>query len=505
MNMTELKFTSPEFLFMFLPASIGLVWICHRFFGRTAGILALIVASFTFYLSWETWGSLVLAASVGVNYSLARFIASTGRSWDRSVALGVGVAGNLAGLAYFKYRNFLVASFTSFLGLDSEVARIAPILAISFYTFQQIAFLVDTYQGKMNRIPFADYLISVLFFPHLVSGPLLHYKSIISQFETRFRVSWYTINAGFPLLMMGLAKKVAIADPIMRFSNPLYAKAETGALTFFEAWGAALGFTAQLYFDFSGYSDMALGIGLMFGIALPVNFFSPYKATSIIEFWRRWHITLSNFLRDYLYIPLGGGRVGPVRRYANLMIVMVLGGLWHGPSWTFVFWGLLHGSFLVINHLWRKVSSGFSKGIDHFLRPGYAVLTFLCVVIAWVFFKATTFQGALTVLSGMFHPQVIGLPGELAQISFLSGISGISWGGGMKYADFLTFWPLVIMAFIIAWLLPNSVEIFGVDGEKVIVQRQLKFARIAAVTCLIWVSAFGVFGSAPSEFLYFQF
>lgn len=309
---------------------------------------------------------------------------------------------------------------------------------------------------------------------------------------------------------MGLVKKVAIADPLAQFVWPLFQKAETGPLEFIQAWAAGLGYTAQLYFDFSGYSDMAIGLGLMFGIALPLNFFSPYKAASIIEFWRRWHMTLSSFLRDYLYIPLGGGRVSPTRRQVNLMIVMLLGGLWHGAAWTFVFWGALHGLYLVVNHGWRRLASTRPVLNGRIATLAYGGLTFLCVVVGWVFFRASSFRSALHILHGMVHPSSMSLPGELIQQLGLIDRVGLSENAGMSYADFVGFWSMLAFAYALAWLTPNTAQWFGIAQREAVRPGGLQARRAAwlkpcVVATLFWIAGFGLFGSVPSEFLYFQF
>lgn len=502
-------FNSIEFLFAFLPLTLLLTAAMLRWRGPLAGIVTLTLASLFFYGYWEARALLVIASSICFNFLLAQTIA---RSKDRSARrryLVAGVCGNLAGLAYFKYANFFIENIDALFGLGLPALGVVLPLAISFYTFQQIAFLVDTFRGEMDIIPLRYYLISVVFFPHLIAGPLLHYRDIIKQIETRFVVNWSTVSAGFPIFIIGLAKKVVVADPIAQFVTPLFLKAQTGPLEFFEAWAAALGYTAQLYFDFSGYSDMAIGLGLMFGIALPLNFYSPYKAVSIIDFWRRWHMTLSAFLRDYLYIPLGGNRAGPRRRYVNLMIVMLLGGLWHGAAWTFVFWGLLHGSYLVVNTLWNQGMKNFSPKITGMLTPMYGVLTFVAVVIGWVFFRSSGFQTALNVLAGMFYPSVVSLPGEIGYYLNAQVIHGITWGQGMNFPDFVALWSYVIVAYAIIWSMPNTAQIFNLNGRSFDFDQapavRSAFMRTASLAAVAWATFFGIFSSVPSEFLYFQF
>jgi alginate O-acetyltransferase complex protein AlgI len=498
-------FVSKEFLFAFLPLTLILTAVAFKTLGRNAGVTVLTFASFFFYGWWKISGLAIIAISVGVNYSFALWIARS-RS-KRKTILSIGIALNLIALGYFKYRNFFVDDLLWLFGDSPVAAHIIPPLAISFYTFQQIAFLVDTYHSKMSKVPLRHYLISVVFFPHLIAGPLLHYRDIIEQFETKFRIGWATISTGFPIFAMGMAKKLALADPISQIVNPLFIKAETSPLTLVEAWAASLGYTAQLYFDFSGYSDMAIGLALMFGITLPINFFSPYKSRSIIEFWRRWHITLSNFLRDYLYFPLGGGRVGIVRRYINLMVVMILGGLWHGAAWTFVVWGALHGGMLVINHLWRKIEVGFAPKMSGALVPVYGPLTFISVVVGWIFFRAETFSGALNVVWGMFGPGNVGLPQELA---YLTGTPASHWlfhGGSIAFSDFLVFGVYGVLGYAIIWLCPNTAQIFGphTEGAEPEPQRRNHVQTAAVTAGLVWISLFGIFSATPSEFLYFRF
>ncbi|WP_309246667.1 MBOAT family O-acyltransferase [Ramlibacter montanisoli] len=278
-------------------------------------------------------------------------------------------------------------------------------LGISFYTFTQIAFLVDTYQGKVTEFNFFRYALFVTWFPHLIAGPVLHHAEMMPQFARKAvcRIDWQNVAVGLSIFVLGLAKKVLLADSIAEFASPVFDGVKAGAQPMlFEAWVGALAYTLQLYLDFSAYSDMAIGLSLMFNVRLPLNFDSPYKATSIIDFWRRWHMTLSRFLRDYLYIPLGGGRAGNARRYANLMTTMVLGGLWHGAGWTFVVWGTLHGCYLLVNHAWRafRRRHGWGEG-GRAAALAAGALTFLAVVVGWVFFRADSMASAVTMLQGM--------------------------------------------------------------------------------------------------------
>jgi len=261
-------------------------------------------------------------------------------------------------------------------------------LGISFFTFQKIALLADAYEGKIQSLNFLDYALFVLFFPQLIAGPIVHHSEAMSQFQTRGPVQASVIAMGLTIFAIGLANKVLLADSLAVYATPQFDAAAAGApLSFLAAWSGALAYTLQLYFDFSGYTDMAIGAALLFGVRLPLNFNSPYKARNIIDFWRRWHMTLSRFLRDYLYIPLGGNRHGKLSRYLNLFITMLFGGLWHGAGWTFIFWGALHGFYLAINHGWEALLARFGAGDVNpggARRLGAQVVTFLAVVVGWV-------------------------------------------------------------------------------------------------------------------------
>jgi D-alanyl-lipoteichoic acid acyltransferase DltB (MBOAT superfamily) len=287
------------------------------------------------------------------------------------------------------------------------VQRIIIPLAISFFTFQKIAFLVECWRGEIRACSFRRYLMFVAFFPQLIAGPIVRFGEVGWQFDDIMPAgqTMRNVAVGSTLFIIGLFKKLVIADGLGADVDKLFPQLAAGSTTgMVPAWSAALLYTLQLYFDFSGYSDMAIGLARMFGITLPLNFFSPYRSTSIVMFWRRWHITLSRFLRDFIYVPLGGNRHGRARRYANLMITMLIGGLWHGAGWTFVFWGALHGLYLCVNHVWRALP--FVKSLAVVPQPlrGLAAwaITFAAVVIAWVFFRAPDFRSALVVLKNMF-------------------------------------------------------------------------------------------------------
>jgi len=321
--------------------------------------------------------------------------------FSKKTLLTFGILFNIALLGYFKYSDFFIENFNLAFNTNAELLHLALPLAISFFTFQQISYLVDSYKQETKEYDFLNYALFVTFFPQLIAGPIVHHKEMMPQFaKTRNKIKNYkNIALGLFIFSIGLFKKVVIADTFAVWATQGFDVATT--LNLFEAWATSLSYTFQLYFDFSGYTDMAIGAALLFNIKLPINFNSPYKATDIQDFWRRWHITLSRFLKDYIYIPLGGNRKGEFRTYNNLMATFIIGGIWHGAGWTFVFWGFLHGLALVIHRAWSKL--GFK--IWTWLAW---LITFNFINIAWVFFRAKEWDDAVKVLSGMVNFNMIG-------------------------------------------------------------------------------------------------
>jgi alginate O-acetyltransferase complex protein AlgI len=507
-------FNSFPFIFGFLPLSLLVFHGLRRAGFERSSIFALTLLSLLFYGWWNPVYLLLLVPLMLVNYAIAVQIAPHGnqRSGFEKPLLIVGLVTNVAVLGYFKYANFFVDNLNTLFGLDVFLAHVVLPLGISFFIFQKIAFLVDAYRGKLDRLDLLDYSLFVTFFPQLIAGPIVHHSEVLPQFRRSGGVSSRSITMGVTIFAIGLAKKVLLADTAAVFATPLFASVATGArLDLLSAWTGALSYTAQLYFDFSGYSDMAIGAALLFGIWLPVNFASPYKATSIIDFWRRWHITLSRFLRDYLYVPLGGNRLGNTRRYVNLFTTMLLGGLWHGAGWTFVIWGGLHGFYLTVNHGWRvlrsRLGSPFSQAnpIGAFIG---GVVTFLAVVVGWVFFRAANFSAAVNMLKAMLGFYGISMPISLAHIVHgTSPDSGsVDNGLGLIVACFLL---------LITWLAPNTQELTGYvgpDGAYGCGEMPSTTPAIYWQPSLRWGLALGIllaFGimslSHISEFLYFQF
>jgi alginate O-acetyltransferase complex protein AlgI len=331
------------------------------------------------------------------NYAIGNALIKNdeGRSITRKQLLIFGILGNVGLLGYFKYGDFFLENLNYLFGLNIPLLFLALPLAISFFTFQQIAYLVDSYRGEVKEYKFINYAVFITFFPQLIAGPIVHHKEMMPQFSNVQNkiINIQNIAIGLLVFSMGLFKKVVLADTFAVWATRGFDEAE--ALTFVEAWVASLSYTFQLYFDFSGYADMAIGAALLFNIKLPINFNSPYKSVNIQDFWRRWHITLSRFLRDYIYIPLGGKKEGNFKACNNLMITFLIGGVWHGAGWTFIFWGFLHGAALVGHRVWSQMGFKMNAIIG-------GILTFFFVNFSWVFFRAKEWNDAIKVLSGMF-------------------------------------------------------------------------------------------------------
>ncbi len=514
-------FNSYEFIYGFLPIAALLFFILSASGQTTLAAGWLGLASLFFYGYWNPHYILLLVASIAANYLMGRGILRLRdgrRSRDCRLLLVAAVAFNLGLLGYYKYANFFVDSLNMLAGTGFQLGKIVLPIGISFFTFTQIAYLVDAYQGKAREANPAHYLLFVSYFPHLIAGPILHHSEMMPQFADRrtYRFDVTNFSIGVLFLFIGLFKKVVLADGIQPFVGPVFDADPSYRLTFLEAWPGALAYTLQLYFDFSGYSDMAIGLSKMFNIDLPLNFNSPYKAYNIIEFWRRWHMTLSRFLRDYLYISLGGNRHGRLRRYANLMATMLLGGLWHGAGWNFVIWGGLHGLYLTCNHAWRNFRA---KVLGHDLdRPTIAgrtagvVLTFLAVVAAWVFFRAPSLPAAFNILQGMAGLHGVVLPEEW-QATFATGgaaLAGMPFGyleafGGARQV----IWVAALLA--IAWGLPNSQEFAGRLRTSVLPRlgpravQSGSWSALGALSVLISLLVMINGSRGVSEFIYFNF
>jgi alginate O-acetyltransferase complex protein AlgI len=481
-------FNSHEYLFLFLPGVL-IFWFLFRRWGFLSG-LGLLIASFFFYGYKEINHLPLLIGSVLLNFSIGSIVTGLPDNQERKrkALLAAGIASNLVLLGYFKYFNFLVANLNFLLHTGIEVRPGALPLGISFFSFTQIAFLVDSYHRSARAGNPVSYGLLVTFFPYLLSGPIVRYREVMPQFMERAQkaLNFRNLSAGLTLLSIGLFKKVIIAD---RFSGWATAGFDgPGPLNFFYAWATSLSYTFQIYFDFSGYTDMALGSALMFNIKLPVNFNSPYKALDVQDFWRRWHISLSRFLRDYAYIPLGGSRAGESRIYFNLMVVFLVCGLWHGAGWTFIFWGFLYGAAVVVLRFWRKLGVSLPDFLAWFL-------TFNFVNAAWVFFRARTWEDSLKVLSGMFGLNGFSLPvGWAPVLGFLQGdrVQFLPWKEIMRGSRDAFIWiPLALFVCLFFKNSDQMTEEFKAEWKS-----------------LFWIAA-GAYAVLhmvkKDEFLYFNF
>ena len=514
-------FNSYEFLFLLLPiALIGDNLLRSKATARTVWLL---VCSLVFYARWNPSYIFLLVGSITVNYTIGTTLI---RSPSRML-LAVGVSLNLLAIGYFKYGMFTAQNLEVLLGRPFHVGQIILPLAISFFTFQQIAYLADCYAGDIseNYSPL-QYALFVTFFPQLIAGPIVHHAQLAPQLNSDRQSSYANLAIGFTIFSIGLFKKTILGDGIAPYANDLFddPRAWTNP-SMVHAWIGVLAYGFQIYFDFSGYSDMAIGAARMFGIKLPLNFFAPYRATSISDFWRRWHMTLSAFLRDYLYIPLGGNRRGSFARYRNLLITMLLGGLWHGAGWTFITWGLLHGCYLVLQHGWSKFVRVPKLVKDSALYRFLCFLvTFLAVQIAWTFFRAGTFEAAVKIIRGLFGFNGISLPrsivNQIGGIGALVEQLGISTDSSSGTAFVESMCAFAVLA-ILVWVCPTTQELLRrfqpawdfVDKESGLSTDgfgwKLKFQWGPNLRWGLMVSAMLVAGilTLPqvSEFLYFQF
>jgi len=498
-------FNSYAFIFGFLPAAVAAYLVALRIGGSLAASVVALAFSAGFYLAGEHHYPWLIFVSILLNFLIGHAVLAarpdTGKTW-----LIVGLVMNLGVLFAFKYSGFFIGQLNLVANAQIPDPGLSLPVGISFYTFTQIAFLCDCYGRHATKTDPVRYGLFVTYFPHLIAGPILHHKEMVPQFM-RARIPNLPVRfyAGVGMFTLGLAKKTLLADPCGRIASEIFAAAALGPVHFISAWVGALAYTGQIYYDFSGYSDMAIGMSYMLGIRLPFNFNSPYKSRSIIEFWRRWHITLSRFLRDYLYIPLGGSRKGKVRRYVNLAATMVLGGLWHGAGWTFLVWGAIHGAGLALAHGWRDLRM---PRLPPFCS--YA-MTLLLVVMAWVPFRAPTIEIAATLWAGMLGMGGFSLPALGPLSSVYAALNIVPGPISFDVPDLM----LIATALILAAVAPNSQQLMrrfrmGLQspGYEAVgrswgptVRMNWRWAIILGVLFAVAARSIGGY----SEFIYFQF
>lgn len=500
-------FNSPIYIFLFLPVVLLVYFLLNNRRFVLAGKVWLVCASLFFYGYWVPGYLIIIITSIIFNFTLgtalhrSRDPGDTGHSFKRTAVLLSGVIFNIGLLAYYKYADFFTSIINVLVGSQIELLDLVLPLAISFFTFQQIAYLVDSYKADTQEYNFINYCLFVSFFPQLIAGPIVHHREMMPQFmKIRNKlVNWKNMSLGVFFFTIGLFKKCVIADTFAVWANAGFDTDQ--ALHFFDAWGTSLSYTFQLYYDFSGYTDMAIGAALLFNIRLPANFNSPYKAVSVQDFWQRWHMTLSRWLKDYVYIPLGGNRVGGFRVYLNIMVTFLIGGLWHGAGLTFVIWGGIHGLALVVNRKWRQAGMRMST------LSGW-IITFLFLNVTWVFFRAETISDALRVLKGM-----IGMNGIAVSESFTNTVNNIISVPTLYLptatGDHLL--PIFALGYIlffglISFLAPNTLQISRFLPYKGVLVFRTTLGQSVMLGSIFFASILTFTGDvAPSEFLYFNF
>jgi len=490
-------FSSFEFIFAFLPIMF-LVYFYLLSKRYIVGSKIWLVGGSLFFYSW--WNPLylpIILSSMFFNYALGTNIGRRhsakqlnkskreNRCFSMKAILIIGIVANLGLLGYFKYMDFFIANVNSLFGANISLLHIALPLGISFFTFQQIAYLVDSYRGETRNYNLLSYMLFVSFFPQLIAGPIVHHKEMMPQFSNRWNLvkRYNNIALGLFIFSIGLFKKVVIADAFSQWAIQGFDFSTN--LVFFQAWATSLSYTFQIYFDFSGYIDMAIGAALLFNIRLPINFNSPYKALNIQDFWHRWHITLSRFLRDYVYIPFGGNRLGANRTYINLFATFLIGGLWHGASWMFIIWGAMHGGALIIHRFWQQLNFKMWNWLAWFI-------TFNFINITWIFFRANNMSDAVKVISGM-----LGFNELIVDHLDLTLTAALAWIRSMVGTSLmLTFYLIIFSFFLIS---RNNTASRMQSKEKITTGEMVFSAGISAIAIIILLH------SSTEVFLYFNF
>ena len=524
-------FNSYPFIFLFLPITLVIFFSIGRFSQRFASSW-LVVASLFFYGWWNPHYIPLLVGSIIFNYAIGAGIVSAKQQRVKSglcrTLLLTGLIVDLSLLGYYKYANFFMENVNTLVGTNWNLGEIILPLGISFFTFTQIAFLVDAYRGEIQDYNFTHYALFITYFPHLIAGPILHHKEIIPQFsqESIYKPNLDYIAVGITVFFIGLFKKTVLADGIAPYAVTFFAFAAKGQeLTFFEAWLGGICYIFQLYFDFSGYSDMAIGGSLLFGIKLPLNFHSPYKAVNIFEFWRRWHMTLSRFLRDYVYTPLSHGRQKSWRLMLNLSLTMLVGGLWHGAGWNYLIWGALHGFYLTVNHIWRNIRRSLGQDMRRSTWLGRfmgCALTMAAFIFSIAFFRTQDLNGAILMANGMLGLNGIALPvewqylfGSLEPVISALGVSFKNLNSRVSDTGFNSDAIKMVsyLGFLI-WFMPNTQQIMGkyfpalnsYRGDKNSVTKILWEPNLVWSVCVATIALIGlVYITKSSEFLYYQF
>ncbi|WP_227394423.1 MBOAT family O-acyltransferase [Jeotgalibacillus aurantiacus] len=478
-------FNSYVFILCFLPVVIVSYYLLLKLDNKLYSRLLLVLGSLYFYSFWNINYLPLILISILINYVIAIVINRVQRTILKKIYLVAGIVFNISLLGYFKYFDFFIESTNQFFQTNLPLLEIALPLAISFFTFQQIAYIVDSYRGETAHYNFVDYSLFVTFFPQLIAGPIVHHSEMISQFKDKANAKFNSHNfaSGLFIFSIGLAKKVLIADTFAQYANDGYSN--LASLTVVDSWITTLAYTLQLYFDFSGYCDMAIGLALLFNFRIPVNFNSPYKSLNIQEFWRRWHITLGRFFTQYVYIPLGGSKKGPVRTYINLFLIFFISGFWHGAGWTFIVWGVMHGVASIIYRAWSKGKVRLPKVIAW-------GITFLFVHVAWVYFRAPDLSTANLMVSNMFNVRALDLPPGIS--AALSNLLNMNFQSADYFFN-LTIVLYLAIGYVIVFFTRNSIERLNTFEPNV---RTGIAASVFFVISLLYLTR-------VSEFIYFNF
>ena len=512
-------FNSNLFIFAFLPVVLFAVVLFSKFsINKNATIAVVIFASLLFYSHHNIPNLVVIIFSTVSNYGFYLILGK----YNKKFIIFLAVLLNLLILSYFKYTNFIIESVNLSLSLKISHVDITLPLAISFFTFQQISFLVENFRYRTANVNFLKYMLYITFFPQLIAGPIVRFSEFFPQLDnfTKSNRIMENFSVGISIFALGLFKKIVIADKAGIVADSVFSAVGTDDLTFIPAWLGLVAYSLQIYFDFSGYSDMAVGLARLFGIKLPINFNSPYQATSIIDFWRRWHISLSFFLRDYVYKPIGGSQFGNLSFARNIFFTMLIAGLWHGAGWTFILWGALHGSLLICNHLARRFMPISSNA--NIMKM---ILTYLFVTVAWVPFRATDLNSTIIYFKALFGFQGLALPTFLypyiSEYLIWLGIESIKFKSvgfihvmNMGYHIYGVI-PLLV-GLVIVFRFPNVYNIFRryqpvfSSRRQDLVPARLKFLiwrpnlLWSFIVFFAFVAAITLQGK-PNEFLYFQF
>ncbi|MGG3563705.1 MBOAT family O-acyltransferase [Neobacillus rhizosphaerae] len=478
-------FNSYIFILVFFPIVFVSYYLLLNLKNKNIAKIFFVIANLYFYSYWNVKYLPIIVSSIAVNFTLATILNKIQGQALKKTILTLGILFNIGLLGYYKYYDFFMSNINTVFSTNISLLNLALPLAISFFTFQQIAYLVDTYREGTKEYSLLDYVFFVTFFPHLIAGPIVHHREIIDQLRdgTNYKIKLNNITSGLYIFSIGLFKKVIIADTFAEWANTGYNN--IAQLTLYDSWVTTLAYTFQLYFDFSGYCDMAIGLGLFFNIKLPVNFNSPYKSLDIQEFWRRWHMTLGRFFTHYLYIPLGGSKKGNARTYINLFIIFFVSGIWHGAGWNFVIWGIMHGIASVIFRFWKTFNITLPKFISWFI-------TFMFVHIAWVFFRSPDLTTAKLMLTKMFSLATFHFPARITSI--LNATVGTHFVPRTYYFNLKL---VILFAFVLAIVIfaKNSIE--RLNSFK-LNYRTAVFLSLITVISLLYLSR-------VSEFLYFKF